>query len=355
MRSWPFWSDSKTFEVCLLFCHAADSVLLTLSRQWHKAATEELTDSMNTQVQTNVPATHPTRPHLPLTTKHPSTQLLDSGAAEPFSRQSCTGISHATSCTFQKLVPLRIKAQPLQQEQKQVLNIKDALLCFPVWKELMRAGSPEPSSATKWDQNGEAISRSTAKSGHGQGGVFEGALFSPLLNGFLLYIVMQISAWGGEMSKLAVEYLLCAVSALFPWTLSVPALSITALDSQKNEILSVSQPNSSASTYSWIKQLHSLQLAILGLPFLEPYSRIYGLRANRLLQPIMNLSSEVKTSDTESTWTLAQNSRFHVKLSPPSASGAPAHNVRVIRSRQLFVSHWSGSTGFRLFYFVLSF
>ena len=92
-------------------------------------------------------------------------------------------------------------------------------------------------------------------------GVFEGALISLLLNGFLLYFVMQISAWGGEISKLAVEYFLYIVFALFPWTLSVPAHSITALYSQKNEILSVSHPNSGASICNWIKHLHSLPIS----------------------------------------------------------------------------------------------
>lgn len=143
MRSWPFWSGSKASEIHLLFCQTADSILLTLSLQWQKVVIQELTDSTNVNVQTNVLEMNPTYVHIYLS--HHQTLIYIYNWFSSCSVKSPVQVfPMRLNVLFKNLLPLLVKPQPIQQEQKQALHIEDALLCFPVWKEYMREGYTEP-------------------------------------------------------------------------------------------------------------------------------------------------------------------------------------------------------------------
>lgn len=146
----------------------------------------------------------------------------------------------------------------------------------------------------------------------GQAGVLEGALISLLLKGFLLSIVMQIPARGGEMLELTVEYILCTVSPLFPdlcqCLFTPPLLCSCKRIKSCQQLLQAEGPAFAAEKNICI----FFQLHVLGLYFLQSYLCIDGLRANLFYQPMMSCSPEVKIPTpvpVEDPW-------FHMKCGP---------------------------------------
>lgn len=182
----------------------------------------------------------------------------------------------------------------------------------------------------------------------GQAGVLEGALISLLLKGFLLSIVMQIPARGGEMLELTVEYILCTVSPLFPdlcqCLLTPPLLCSCKRIKSCQQLLQAEGPAFAAEKNICI----FFQLRILGLYFLQSYLCIDGLRANLFYQPMKKLFTWSKNPHTcpcrrplvsYEVWTKVSSCGIFSQWEFNSEHSAP------------FVSHWSASMGFRLFPF----
>lgn len=172
-------------------------------------------------------------------------------------------------------------------------------------------------------------------------------------------IVMQISAWGGEMSKLAVEYFFVH-SLLYFHEHCQCLLTPSLLCIHKRMKSCQCCPNSGASICNWIKHLHSLPISLFEIAFpkgLLMHIWFKGKLPGVFFRSIMNLSSEDKISDTRVhtyACTGLQVLFFQV-LTIVSFWGTCSRCETNSEQEALFVSHWSGSMGFRLFYFVLSF
>lgn len=120
MRSWPFWCDSKALGMHLQFCQTADSPLCTLSLQRQKVTTEKLTDSMNEKVQTNMPEMNPTYVHIYLIHHQTLIYICNwfSSLKSSLVDSPVQVFPMQLNILFKKMLPLLLKTQPLQQEQK---------------------------------------------------------------------------------------------------------------------------------------------------------------------------------------------------------------------------------------------
>lgn len=140
---------------------------------------------------------------------------------------------------------------------------------FQSWKEYMREGYNEPYWDRKWDWNREAYLIEYSKVHTWAGGCFGGGTHFSTAEWFLAlhcHANFRLRWWNVWIGS-SIFFFLCTVSALFPRALSVPAHSITALCSQKNEILTASPPKSCANICNWIKQLPSLPISHFQIAF----------------------------------------------------------------------------------------